>query len=274
VKIIFSRKGFDSTAGGCPSPIIDGQPVSLPIPSAMPTPTRFGDLNGQYSRLVFDLPVGKLTPDDWCHLDPDINPASLPRQTGWRGALGQSRAAQGHLANQGVQPGDLFVFWGLFQPVAHDGRWRFVGRPEHRVWGWLQIAEIIELGADGTHAVTARPWLKAHPHARAGWCAQNVLYVASEELTLGARALSLPGSGVLRTGHRLTARGANPSTWSVPDWLNPRRGGSGMTYHPQHRWGPEGTVQSAPRGQEFVAVPPNGRNAIEWLTALLEETLE
>jgi hypothetical protein len=274
VKIIFSRKGFDSTAGGCPSPIIDGQPVSLPIPSAMPTPTRFGDLNGQYSRLVFDLTVGKLTPDDWCHLDPDINPASLPRQTGWRGALGQSRAAQGHLANQGVQPGDLFVFWGLFQPVAHDGRWRFVGRPEHRVWGWLQIAEIIELGADGTHAVTARPWLKAHPHARAGWCAQNVLYVASEELTLGARALSLPGSGVLRTGHRLTARGANPSTWRVPDWLNPRRGGSGMTYHPHHRWGPDGSVRSAARGQEFVAVPPNGRNAIEWLTALLEETLE
>jgi hypothetical protein len=47
-----------------------------------------------------------------------------------------------------------------------------------------------------------------------------------------------------------------------------------MTYHPPHRWGPEGTVQSAPRGQEFVAAPPNGGHAIEWLTALLEETLE
>ncbi len=210
MKIVFSRKGFDSTAGGCPSPIIDGQPVSLPIPSTMPTPTRFGDVHGPYGRLVFDLTRGRLTPDDWCHLDPDINPDSLPRQTGWRGALGQVRAAQGHLANQGVQPGDLFVFWGLFQPVAHDGRWRFVGRPEHRVWGWLQIAEIIELGVDGTHAVTARPWLKAHPHARAGWCAQNVLYVASEELTLGSRALSMPGSGVLRTGHRLTARRSQP----------------------------------------------------------------
>jgi hypothetical protein len=274
VKIIFSRKGFDSAAGGCPSPIIDGQPVSLPIPSSMPTPTRFGDLNGAYGRLVFDLTRGRLTPDHWCHLDPDINSASLPRQTRWRGALGQTRAAQGHLANQGIQPGDLFVFWGLFRPVEHASRWRFVGRPEHRVWGWLQIGEIINLGADGTHAVTGRPWLKDHPHTRAGWCAPNVLYVASEELTLGSRTLSIPSSGVLRTGYRLTAAGASPSTWLVPDWLNPRRDGSGMTYHPHPRWGLEGTVRSAPRGQEFVAAPPNDRRAIEWLTALLEETLE
>ena len=91
---------------------------------------------------------------------------------------------------------------------------------------------------------------------------------------LGSRALSMPGSGVLRTGHRLTAPGANLSTWRVPDWLNPRQGGSGMTYHPPHRWGPEGTVRSAPRGQEFVAVPANDGRAIEWLTALLGEILE
>ena len=46
-----------------------------------------------------------------------------------------------------------------------------------------------------------------------------------------------------------------------------------MTYHPSHRWGEDGTVQSAARGQEFVTVPQNAGNAAEWLTALLEETL-
>jgi hypothetical protein len=274
LKIIFSRKGFDSAAGGCPSPIIDGQPVSLPIPSRMPTPTRFGDVHGPYGQLVVDLTRGRLTPNDWCHLDPDINPASLPRQPRWRGAFGQTRAAQGHLANQGVQPGDLFVFWGLFRPVAHTGRWHFVGMPEHRVWGWLQIGEIVELGVDGSHAVAERPWLKDHPHARAGWCAPNVLYVASDELTLGVRALSMPGAGVLRRGYRLTAGGTTLSTWRVPDWLNPLPGGSGMTYHPLPRWSQEGTVQSAARGQEFVAVLPDDGPAIAWLTALLDETLE
>jgi Nucleotide modification associated domain 3 len=67
------------------------------------------------------------------------------------------------LANQGVQAGDLFIFWGLFRPVENVGRWQFVGKPEHRIWGWLQIADIIELGADGSHAVEERPWLSDHP---------------------------------------------------------------------------------------------------------------
>jgi hypothetical protein len=273
LKIIFSRKGFDSTAGGCPSPIIDGRPLSLPIPSKMPTPTRFRDLNGPYASLVTDLTRGKLTAEDWCHLDPDINTHSLPRRPGWCGALGQVAAAQGHLANQGVERGDLFVFWGLFRPVEHDGRWKFVGETEHRVWGWLQIGEIIELGTDGSHALAERPWLNNHPHTRAGWTVRNVLYVACEELTLGSRTLALPGSAALKTGYRLSEAGAKTSTWRVPDWLNPRRGGSGMTYHPPHRWADDGTVQCAARGQEFVALPQNGGDAVAWLTALMEETL-
>lgn len=271
MKIVFSRKGFDRTAGGCPSPIVNGQPLSLPIPSrTMPTPTRYGDLHGPYGHLVFDLTRGRLTPDDWRHLDPDINPNSLPRHAGWRGALGQARAAQGHLANQSVEVGDLFVFWGLFQPVAYDGRWRFVGTPEHRIWGWLQIGE---MGSDGSHAVADRPWLHDHPHARAGWFSQNALYVATEELRLNARGLALPGSGGLRTGYRLTDAGATSSLWRVPDWLNPLRGGSGMTYHPRHRWGEDGTVRSAARGQEFVAVPRDDGVAAKWLSALLKETV-
>ena len=126
---------------------------------------------------------------------------------------------------------------------------------------------------DGTHAVTAHPWLEHHPHARPGWSAQNVLYVASEEFTLGSRTHAMPGAGVLKSGHRLTAEGASPSTWRVPAWLHPLWGGSGMTYHPPHRWGPDGIVHSAPRGQEFVAVPRNDGHAIAWLTALLDETL-
>ena len=32
MKIILSRKGFDSSSGGGPSPIVDGRCLSLPIP--------------------------------------------------------------------------------------------------------------------------------------------------------------------------------------------------------------------------------------------------
>ncbi|MGR7910121.1 Nmad3 family putative nucleotide modification protein [Lysinibacillus capsici] len=33
-KVIISRKGFDGTTGGKPSPIIDNKFISLPIPRA------------------------------------------------------------------------------------------------------------------------------------------------------------------------------------------------------------------------------------------------
>ncbi|MFN4014225.1 MAG: hypothetical protein ACK4JB_02735 [Reyranella sp.] len=274
MKIIFSRKGFDSVAGGCPSPIIDGRPASMPIPTTMPTPTRFGDLNGgKYGSLIRDLTRGRLTADDWCHLDPDINEDSLPRKAGWRGALGQVSSAQGHLANQRIAVGDLFIFWGLFRAVKYDGRWKFVGTPEHRIWGWLQVAEIIDLGSDGSRAVFERPWLSEHPHARLGWSKQNVLYIASDALVLNRQTLSLPGSGCLRTGYRLSHGSRRPSTWRVPDWLNPKRGGSGMTFHPLDRWEKDGTVQSAARGQEFVATPQQQESVFEWVNGLLHETL-
>ena len=41
MKLILSRKGFDSANGGCPSPILDGRLCSLPIPDAgAPTQVR------------------------------------------------------------------------------------------------------------------------------------------------------------------------------------------------------------------------------------------
>jgi hypothetical protein len=271
LKIILSRKGFDGTAGGCPSPIVDGRPLSLPIPTKMPTSTRYRDLVGLYGDLVADLTHGRLNGDSRCHADPDIDEGVMDRQPGWRGALGQVAAAQGHLAKQDVQTGDLFIFWGLFREVVHDARWKFVGLPEHRIWGWLQIGEIIQLGADGSHALRERPWLSDHPHVRPGWGPQNVLYVASDSLSLGGQSLDLAGSGVLARGHRLTADNQQPSKWRAPDWLHPLMGGCGMTYHPPERWAPDGTVQSAARGQEFVAAPTAGSGALEWLKAILTE---
>jgi len=56
----------------------------------------------------------------------------------------------------------------------------------------------------------------------------------------------------------------------VPDWLNPKRGGVGMTYHPLSRWNDDGTVIAASRGQEFVADIAGRRDAIDWLRRLFE----
>jgi hypothetical protein len=237
----------------------------------MPTITRFRDLNGPYGRLVCELTNGRLTPDDWCHLDPDINQACLPRKPCWRGSLGQEAAAQGHLANQNIAHGDLFLFWGLFRVAANDGRWRFVGPAQHRIWGWLQVGDIVNLGPDGSHAVQSRPWLCDHPHARAGWRARNTLYLAADRLALGFRELPFAGSGVLKRGYRLTADNGLTSRWAAPDWLNLARGGCGMTYNPAARWFSDGTVRSAARGQEFVAAPKPESGAMEWIESVIRD---
>lgn len=271
MKVIFSRKGFDSAAGGCPSPILDGQPISLPIPTKMPTTTCYADLLGPYATLVSDLTGGRLKGGDWCHVEPDIVTETLPRASGWRGALGQVSTAQAHLANNEVGPGDLFLFWGLFRPVESvGGKWRFVGSPEHRIWGWLQVGEILNLGPDGSHALDRYPWLVAHPHVRAGWGSRNVLYLASDQFEIGERVLAGQGSGALRCGHRLTSGGAGPSLWRVPSWLHPTEGGSGMTYHPTDRWMDDLLVRAASRGQEFVARPVETSAVVDWVASLLE----
>lgn len=273
MKVIFSRKGFDSAAGGVPSPIIDGRPTSLPIPTRMPTPFTYGDLSEPLPTLVENLTKGRVSRSAPCHLDPDLDPTARPRRSGWRGALGQVGAAQSHLARCGVDEGDLFLFWGLFRAVESCSTgWRFTGPREHRLFGWLQVAEVIHLGGDGSEAASRYPWLHEHPHVRSGWSDTNTLYIAADHLTLGGYSTASPGSGLFQTGHRLTAEGSKlPSNWRTPDWLNPKRGGVGMTYHPDERWSEEGTVRTAARGQEFVTDITDRTDALVWLRLLFDQ---
>jgi Nucleotide modification associated domain 3 len=277
VKLIFSRKGFDSSAGGVPSPLVDGRPISLPIPTRMPTPTRFGDLSNGVADLVSDLTRGRIAADRPCHLDPDLDASSLVRQPRWRGALGQVFAAQSHLSNNDVGIGDVFLFWGLYQPAVRSqtGSWSFAGIAEHRLFGWLQIDEVLTIGEDPLPVLTSYPWLRSHPHLATGWPANNTVYVARERLALPGRAVDLPGFGVLNRGLRLTAPASTqPSLWAVPPWLHPLRGGTSMSYHPTERWNRDGTLRSAARGQEFVADVGNRHDAIDWLLQVLRGETE
>jgi hypothetical protein len=236
----------------------------------MPSPLRFSDLSADLPRLVADLSRGKVDCSRTCHLDPDIDQTQLPRKPGWRGTLGQDGAAQGHLAKQRVQPGDLFVFWGLFRPVKMQaGKWTYVGAAEHRIFGWLHIDEVILLGPDGRHALRRFPWLDQHPHVRDGWGVNNTLYIASERFSIQSRLI--PGCGVFMSGRRLTRIDSRkPSEWAPPPWLNPKSGGTGMSYHPLERWTSDG-VRTAARGQEFVADVGGRADATAWLFELFSE---
>lgn len=270
MRLIFSRKGFDSSAGGCPSPLISGRPWSLPIPTRMPSRVRFEDLNGNTSSIVTALTRGRLSGANSCHLDPDLDANSLSRLPGWRGSLGQVAAAQSHLANQRIAAGDVFLFWGLYRPAEASPGWHFSGPREHRIFGWLQVGEIWTVGGDPAPLLKAHPWLQDHPHAQPGWPESNTVYIASEDLTIDGSSTGLRGWGVMSTGVRLTLPGSSvPSLWAVPDWLHPASGGVGLSYHPDTRWLPDGHLRAAARGQEFVADIGNRADARNWLVSLI-----
>ncbi|NLS76228.1 MAG: hypothetical protein GXY76_03110, partial [Chloroflexi bacterium] len=109
MKLVFSRKGFDSAAGGMPSPILpDGRLVSLPILDSR-SRIRYGDITSDgrsLGPLVDQLSDGRVRSHWRAHLDPDLVRESLLRSPGWRPLFGQAGAAQGHLRNHGVGPGD------------------------------------------------------------------------------------------------------------------------------------------------------------------------
>lgn len=131
MKIILSRKGFDSQFGGYPSPILDdGSLISLPIPASedvdryayLKLPNGNGesyyDLLSQLTHRGIKVKKGKREPLDrelTCYRDPDIYTQIIPRDNGWRGCFGQSKQAQSHLDSKQVDKGDLFLFFGWFR---------------------------------------------------------------------------------------------------------------------------------------------------------------
>lgn len=108
MKIILSRKGFDSSNGNMPNPILpDGTMLSLPIPSSEDECNTYGSLafKGQsYFDIIKSLkPRTIITRDTHCHLDPDLREDVRSRVEGWKQAFGQMDSALGILRNQGIK---------------------------------------------------------------------------------------------------------------------------------------------------------------------------
>ena len=125
MRIILSRKGFDSANGGVPSPIFpSGEMRSLPIPQRNPSrlhiPIRYDQISCDsrpLAGIVSELTKARIAPEAPAHLDPDLDALSLPRQSGWRPLFGQRGVAERLLRHQGVQAGDVFLFFGWFRRV-------------------------------------------------------------------------------------------------------------------------------------------------------------
>lgn len=261
----------------------------MPIPEARSDKhsLRYGDIEQPgiaLAQVVSDLSRGRVLPSHLVHLDPDLNPASRDRPPGWRPSFGQSGAAERHLQNQGVGPGDLFLFFGWFRQVEQlpgqaRCQYRYVPTAPHLhvLFGWLQIAARIDLHQPSQ----IPPWLGPHPHAQGQpYAAADAIYIAREQLQLpGLPQLgALPGGGLFPQFHpalQLTAPGQRRSLWQLPGWFwlgeeaIPR-----LSYHRRRdRWRREGDrrlLQTVGRGQEFVLPLAEPRRAEAWLAALWE----
>jgi hypothetical protein len=274
MRLILSRKGFDSAAGGCPSPIFsDGSMLSLPIPDKH-AQVAYQEIRWQrdVGELVEGLTGGKRPRTHFAHLDPDLRPDALTREPGWRPMLGQHASSQSHLRNQGVGPGDLFLFWGLFRHVDETLRWR--RKPMHVIWGWLQVDQVVRVDSG---LPQQWPWARQHPHLSPRFPSDesNTLYLAADSLSLDGKASGVPGAGVFERfdeSRRLTAEDEKVSVWSLPRWLKPD-GRTPLSYNTSaDSWTDDGDrvrLKAASRGQEFVLdleEYPEGR---AWLSALL-----
>jgi len=197
VKIILSRKGVDSSAGGFASPIFpDGQMISVPIPDKR-AQVRYRDIqtadaNRSIGKLVKNLSRGKLLATRLAHVDPDLDCASLPRDSGWRPLFGQCGAAQSHLNSLGVGPGDLFLFFGWFRRVEMYKRvWRFIsGAPDlHVIYGWMQIQSVESV--ENILQTNRYSWAHYHPHCLADFSGHNVIYRSRRHLDSGLKNVAL-----------------------------------------------------------------------------------
>lgn len=280
MKIILSRKGFDSRIGGVASPIFpSGELHTLPIPESIPGPhsKRYKEIQAgglSLGSIVYDLTAGRIQPERFAHLDPDLNPLSIPRPAHWRPVFGQIGAAEKHLQNQGVKEGDVFVFYGWFRKVERvSGTYRYVKHaPDlHVIFGWLQVGQ--RLSVDALSEIPA--WAQDHPHCKAlKYHPTDSLYISTNYLHVPGAEAHRPGAGVFprfAPALRLTATGQSRSIWRLPPWFYPRS--SCLSYHSdKSRWTRDADtvlLRTVGRGQEFVLDCQEYPEALEWLYQLL-----
>ena len=249
MKIILSRKGFDSSAGKQANPMMpDGTLLSLPIPEEedadMYSLLQWKGIS--YYDIIRSLnPKTHLLPYSKCHLDPDLRSDVKERQDGWRPAFGQMRASLSHLRNQEVSIGDIFLFFGWFRDTEiKDGKLRYKkgGLDAHIIYGYMQIGKIIERKED------APKWLKEHPHFLydQSWSInRNAIFLPSEVLSIQP---SMNGCGILdyRRDRVLTKDGYSRQYWDLPQFFKEVN----ISYNAKS-W-QQDIFKSAGRGQEFV----------------------
>jgi len=195
MKIIFSRKGFDSSAGGHPSPIFpDGTLFSIPIPDKK-TSIAYNDLNFSYEKepiqkILNDITnkkikSGKKHSCDYqfnkfkCHYDPMF----INFENNTYMVLGQEGGNASHLINQDVKEGDIFLFWGWFKEVEKvNNKWYYKrNSPDiHLIWSYMEVEKRLIVKDNKEKILRDYPFLAKHPHIEVKRKNPNVIFLSKK----------------------------------------------------------------------------------------------
>lgn len=248
MKVILSRKGFDNSHGGQPSPILpDGTLLSFPIPSKEDK-VKYTELfynDTSYFELITQLNnKTKIKSNYTCHLDPDIRKDHLKRLPSWKPLFGQQGGALSHLFSQRVGVGDMFLFFGWFRQTELIGgtlKYKKNAPDLNVIFGYLQIGNIYN-----DISLLPKEYLY-HPHSNQKKYKQNnCIFESSEKLEF---IPGYPGAGALKFNKKLvlTKEGFTRSKWNLPDFFKK----IDISHHYKSSWNKD-YFQSSPIGQEFV----------------------
>ena len=266
MKVILSRKGMDSEAGGIPSPILpDGTLLSLPIPDNT-SGQKYSELyyNGQsLQEIIHQLkPRFNFSKNPTCHLDPDIYNTITNKPTTWKPAFGQWDIPAAHLDKLDVDIGDIFLFYGMFQQtrLQADGTLAFnKGSPiRHIIYGYMRVGDILR---DEQKITDFYPW---HPHSNNTNHANNRLYLPAEYGTFRyTETLVLTQSGQ-----------NNRSLWQLPPFFAQKSISISWqgNNHPVLKNG-FSLLNSSARGQEFIITADTEKqenNLHKWVENMIQ----
>lgn len=263
-KIILSRKGYDDQYGGKPSVVMpDGTMLSFPIPvigEEKGTETKSLSFHGESLTNIFNE-LGHPQGNRVHHVDPDIYHLNGKQPYG---AYGQAGAALGHLDNQGVGVGDLFLFFGTFcKTIMLDDKLQYeMMHPFHAIFGYLKVERKVSM--TDIEDEPALHWLKQHPHYInrdfGDYKKANAIYISSDY-----------GYFKYSDNLLLTKPGYKKSWWRLPSFFADVK----LSYHENVVKRPDGDFvefQSVAKGQEFVM---ESSQALErWLSAIFINKIE
>ncbi len=304
-KLIFSRKGFDSSSGYGYSPYdpATGKYILLPIPEGEKAfnPHSYENLklHAEYlegikaenlQRLVenpllsFSRKSREIVGSSYAHYDPILGKPPWLLNGPEFGVFGQTGGAAGHLWNNNVKEGSVFLFFTRFKPIKNRvhpldprGGW---SDGAYYIYGWLKAGKVIT----GKNKEELPDEVKQqHPHgAEENFIksSNNTLYLASDRLFPDR---DIPGSGYFpRLDDRLLLSSPlhknKPSVWQLPAFFheacyqptyleekeNEKRKWLENTENPGMYY-----VQSPARGQEYVA--PLENKSEDWLRSLFND---